>query len=126
MSFAVKIIAGLLMAKGVILLFFPSFMYEAAINFSEISIKYKRIMGIVILIIGLAVFMLSRLELAVPIVHWVIAVAGIYIAMEGILLLIIPGVVDKILLWFFKEKGPISVIGSILMLFGLVIYFFVR
>lgn len=122
MIIAAKIICILLIVKGVILLFFPSFIKKTAENIDLIESSQKRLLGLFIILVGAGLVILGRIDLAVPVIHWLVTVAGLLFVMEGLFLLIVPGVVGRVAVWFYREKGPTSLIGLILLAGGIVLY----
>ncbi len=122
MIFVAKIITILIMIKGITALLFPNFIKNLVERFNKSKDSQKRITGMLTIVPGLLLITLSRVELLIPLVHWIITVTGIYMVLAGIFLIIIPGVMGKISVWFFIEKGPTSLIGFILLTGGIMLY----
>ena len=110
------------MIKGITALLFPNFIKNLVERFNKSKDSQKRITGMLTIVPGLLLITLSRVELLIPLVHWIITVTGIYMVLAGIFLIIIPGVMGKISVWFFIEKGPTSLIGFILLTGGIMLY----
>lgn len=122
MILAAKIISIILIIKGCLLLIFPSFIKKTAEGFNTIENSQKRSLGLLIIFIGAGLITLGRIDLTVPLVHWLVTVAGLLAVMEGLFLLIFPVAVGKVAVWFYREKGPTSLIGIILLAAGIVLY----
>lgn len=125
MIFVAKIITILIMIKGITALLFPNFVKKSAEKFNKRKDSHKRITGMLAIVPGLLLITLSRVCLLIPLIHWIITVTGIYMVLAGIFLIIIPGVMGKISIWFFIEKGPTSLMGLIVFIGGMVLFFLI-
>ncbi|MFC2061848.1 DUF2065 family protein [Elusimicrobiota bacterium] len=123
MTTLAKIISLIIIIKSAGALFFPSFMLKIAEKLLKIKDSTKRIGGLIYILLGAFFIYLTRVYLEIPLVHWVIAVTGIYIILVGIVLAAVPALLSRFVVWFFQEKEPVSVIGLIIMTGGLVLYF---
>jgi len=122
MILAAKIITVIIIIKGIIGLLFPGFVKKSVEYFNAGKSGPKRLYGIFLILLGSLFIYLTRVELAVPVVHWIVAITGIYIILAGLFILMVPGLLGKMLVWFYKEKGPTSLIGFIALVIGIVLY----
>lgn len=122
MTTVARIIAVVIVVKGIGLLIFPGKLKRAAENFKKMKNSMKRWMGLLCTITGFILFYLTRVHLEIPMVHWIIAVFGILMILEGFFLLTLPSMVGKVGVWFYEEKGPTSIIGLILVIGSLMLY----
>ncbi len=116
-----KIILYVLVADGALMLIFPSKVLKVTEGFMKIKNFKKRILGGLLIIVGGSLFYLTRQFLAGLTAHWVIAVTSIMIFLEGLAYLIAPAILSKAARWFMSEKGPLAVIGAILIAGGIVL-----
>ena len=112
-------ISALLTLEGAVALFFPRKAGDVSREFSESGSNAKRALGGFFSAAGLGLLYLTRAYLAVPLVHWVIAVYGIMILIYGLALIISPERSGKIIAWLYAEKGPTSLIGAIISAAGI-------
>jgi uncharacterized protein YjeT (DUF2065 family) len=122
MTVLAKITALVIIVKGLVWVLFPAFPKKTADMFNNTDNSKKRITGLVCFILGLMLFYFTRIYLTAPLVHWVVALTGIYMVMLGIAMLVIPGVAGKIAVWFYREKEQAAVTGIVLSTGGAVLY----
>ena len=126
MIIVAKIIAVLISLKGLFFLLFPGRAGKLVLKFKEMKKINLRTLGVVCLLTGCILFYLTRVYLERLLVHWVVAVCGIWMIIAGLTLIIFPESMIKFALWFHREKGTTSFIGLILLVGGLVLYAFLK
>jgi len=122
MTVLAKIIALSIVIKGVLLAAAPSVVLTAAKGFKELEDGSRRSIGAVLAAAGIVLLFLSRGILTVPLVHWVVAVSGIFFVLEGIMLLAIPGPAAGLAEWLYAEKVVDRIMGLLLSVAGIVLF----
>ena len=89
---------------------------------SKIKNSTKRLGGIVIILLGAALFYSVRLTLEVPYIHWMTVIIGISYVLMGFALVSVPAAVNKFVLWVFDDKKTVSAAGLAMAAAGLVLY----
>ncbi|MFC2091339.1 DUF2065 family protein [Elusimicrobiota bacterium] len=120
-----KLISLVIIAKGLLMFIFPVFIGKCAGKFYDLESKKKRLLGIVFVLCGLMLVIISRRQLTVPLVHWVIAVCGIMMVLYSTVIVVIPEISSKFVLWFCREKPPVSLIGLLSVFGGIILYMLV-
>ncbi|GEM_PF-2894725 len=122
MNIVAKLICLMLVIKGFIDMVRPSVSREAAEYYDSLPDKSKRAFGAFYLILGAIFIYLRGLYIEELLVHWIIALAGVYMLLMGIMIVILPEGVARINRWFYGEKGPTSLIGFILFAGGAALF----
>jgi len=115
MSVLAKILAVLISLEGVLALFFPSTAKAATVEFDGGGNKGKRLFGAFFLAAGLFLILLTEMTITDLLVHWFIAVYGVFTGLYGLLLIILPKTASSFLAWIYAERGPSSLIGGLLL-----------
>ena len=114
MEIIAVIISGIITLEGLIALFIPGKAAEVSEEFSRLESGLKRVLGIFLLAAGAVLFFLTRIYLALTLVHWIVAVYGIFLVLTGLFLALLPSPAGRMLAWFYSEKSPVQLIGFIL------------
>ncbi len=122
MEILARFIAVIMGIEGAVLVFFPFLGLKAARKFGDLKKLRRRLIGIIYVAVGVFFFGLTNRTLTGPVVHWVVAIFGLYLVVWGTPAVVIPGLFSNFLNWLFKEKRVTSVIGFIFFILGVALY----
>ncbi len=122
MIVVVKIICVLMIIKGAVFLFFPSLLIKLVEECDVVLDNQKRMWGVFVVFVGSGIIFLSRIDMAVPLVHWLVVVAGLSMVLLGLILFVTPKGMYKSFLWFSREKNIMTATGMILITLGIIFY----
>ncbi|MFH1416491.1 MAG: DUF2065 family protein [Elusimicrobiota bacterium] len=120
-----KIVCVFIMIEGLMMSVFPLYTKKVTEDYNQLPSGQKRSAGLFMILAGLILVYAGRAGLASPLAHWIITVSGIFMGLYGTFTIIIPGTVSRLTMWFYAEKGPITLIGAIMAAGGLVLYIMV-
>ncbi len=115
MTTAAKIICALIFLEGIIALFFPYLMKTSTEDFNKSSKAVKGRIGAITAAAGAVLIYLTRVLISEPLVHWIVAVSGIYMMLAGLCMIIFPSAAGRAAAWFYGEKKTTSLIGLTMM-----------
>lgn len=124
MTFAAKLISLLIIGEGILYLFFPSAVIKAVSDFCASANSWKRKAGFIFFAAGAGLIYLALSLLSGPFAHWVVAVCGVFLALTGLFIFVVPDAATKFLKWFYIENKAVSFAGFFLIAGGLLIYIF--
>ena len=93
MTTVAKIIVIITVVKGLVMLIVPSYVRKAVEYFGGMENNRKRLIGLFEIILGLLLVYFSRAEISMPLVHWIVAVTGIFMVLYGLIFTVVPGLI---------------------------------
>lgn len=121
MAALVKIIAVMLIVKGILFMVLPNLAKKALLEFVKISELKRRMFGLIAGILGITVFYLTRINITSFLIHWILVVFSIIWIIECVFFVSLPNHTLKFFIWFVEEKKPNQITGAILSFLGILI-----
>ncbi|MGM0441442.1 MAG: hypothetical protein ACQEQC_03370 [Elusimicrobiota bacterium] len=122
MKILAQIITAAIGLEGLALFLFPSLGLKVTRKFNSFKIITRRLMGFLCIVAGGTFFYLTEQTVTGPLVHWIVAVTGIYAALWGLAIAVAPGYIGRFIKWLYREKAVNIVMGFIFLVIGAVFF----